>query len=74
MHAASDFKFLRDRLNADLGGKSMLLANDARLVPSDPQLRCVGIVLSDSLACAPLSMALELLPQPRNLKGPKDGT
>ena len=37
MYTASDFEFLRDRLNGDLGGGTSLLSNDVRLQPSRPQ-------------------------------------
>ena len=53
-YAASDFEFRRGRLNAGVGGGTSLLSNDVRLVLSDPQLRCVDLVLSNSFVCCPL--------------------
>ena len=79
-YSAADFEYLRDRLNADMGRATAISPTDSRLRPSDRQLRCIDLHLSEDMVCAPLicpqllHLTLDLLPKPWNLKFSADGT
>lgn len=72
-------RYLRGRLNANLGGMS-LSADDACLHPDDSKLRCIDLRMSAHGLCAPLilpkllRLTLSLIGQPWKLKLSTDGT
>ena len=76
----SDFHFLQDKLNADLGGASHLTPDDGRLQPTDPSLRVVGMSISREHVVVPLicpslvQQVCSLLEVPSNIKLSLDGT
>ena len=79
-YEASDFEYLRDRLNASLGGSTILQPDDPRLRSDDSSLRCINLQMSPQSLCAPLicpkllHLTLSLLPTPWKLKLSTEGT
>ena len=73
-YEASDFEYLRDRMNGSLGGSTLVAADDVRLRADDASLRCINLRMSPGGLCAPLIspkllyLTLSLLPQTASLR------
>ena len=81
-YSPSDFEYMHDRLNADLGGSTAIGSDDMQLLRTDHKLRSIpvdpsfgGRELCAPLICPALVHAvLSRLPQPWNVKLSCDGT
>ena len=76
----SDFHYLQDRLNSDLGGVTRLSSLDSRLTAAGEKLRVVDMSLEPALVVVPLicpslvSQVFQSLARPYHLKLSTDGT